>query len=296
MLGLGCAQIFGFDKTYEPAGGVSGGGGAPDGDGGGGRDSAADGGGAGVGGGAAASGTGGATASGTGGATASGTGGAAGGGGGGGDPCEVLEVMPGEVLSLSMIDDMEDEDLAIPEGDVENPRSGDWFMDHDESMEGIHEPEIEADLMSALDPPRGDSLVALHTSANDGFRVWGAGVAVFVNSDDYYDASAYRGVTFWARAEEGSSRRLKVMFVDRQTRHMGGICDNENDRCNDHFHKHVTLANDWKHFKVPAECLGQEGFGEQFDAPALDQLWGLYFSFGPRQEFELWIDDVAFYR
>ncbi|WP_437475991.1 hypothetical protein WME75_25350 [Sorangium sp. So ce1014] len=219
-----------------------------------------------------------------------------GGAGGGGDSCEVLEVMPGESLDLSIIDDMEDEDLWILDGDGPAPREGTWFMDHDESVDGIHEPVNEPDLMTALDPPRGDSLVALHTSANDGFGVWGAGVAVYLYHDDYGDASEYRGITFWARAAEGSSRRLKVMFVERQTRHTGGICNNANDQCNDHFHKQVVLAADWKQFKIPVECIKQGGFGQQFDAPALDQLWGFYFQFDPRQAFDVWIDDVAFYR
>ncbi|WP_437644567.1 hypothetical protein [Sorangium sp. So ce362] len=283
MLGLGCAQIFGFDKSYDTEGGADGRGGAGGGDGGGAT---------------ASSGAGGATASsGAGGTTASSGAGGGGAGGGGAEPaCAVLEVMPGESLDLSIIDDMEDEDLAIPEGDSAIPRGGDWFMDHDESVDGIHEPVNEPDLMTPLDPPRGDSLVALRTSANDGFRVWGAGVAVYVYYDDYGDASEYRGITFWARAEEGSSRRLKVMFVEQQTRHTGGICDNANDRCNDHFHKHVVLAGDWKQFKIPVECLKQGGFGQQFDAPAMDRLWGFYFSFDPRQEFDIWIDDLAFYR
>ncbi|WP_438023374.1 hypothetical protein [Sorangium sp. So ce233] len=286
VLGLGCAQIFGFDKNYEIQGGASegGGGGAAQGSGGA----------------TASSGGGGATAgSGAGNAAAGGGGGGAGdggAGGGGAGPCEVLEVMPGELLDLSMIDDMEDGDLAILPGEEENPRAGFWFMDHDPSPEGIQEPDNEADLMSTVDPPRGDSLVAVHTGANDGFREYGASVAVFLNSDDFYDASDYRGITFWARAEEGSARRMKVMFVDRQTRPTGGICDVEADGCYDHFHEQVALADDWKHFKVPAECLRQGGFGDQFDAPAMDQLWGFYFSFDAGQAFDVWIDDVAFYR
>ncbi|KYF49964.1 hypothetical protein BE04_00980 [Sorangium cellulosum] len=283
VLGLGCAQIFGFDKDYQVDGGAYGGG-AGGGDGG----SAAEGGGA-------------ITGSGAGGAaTSSGSGGAATGGGaagaGGGDPCKVFEAMPGEVLDLSLIDDMEDQDLSIPTGDGASPRAGLWFKDNDLSPEGIHEPENELDLMSTVDPPRGDSLVAVHTSANDGFRDWGAGVAFFLDNDDFYDASKYRGITFWARAGESSTKRMKVMFVDRQTRHTGGICDLEADGCYDHFHQYVVLADDWKRFKLPAACLKQAGFGDQFDAPAMDQLWGFYFFFDPGQAFDVWIDDVAFYR
>ncbi|WP_437775857.1 hypothetical protein [Sorangium sp. So ce1097] len=282
MLGLGCAQIFGFDKTYDldDAGSQGGTGGM------------------GAGGEGTGRGPGGGGDGGDGGGTGDGGGGGGGMGGGsvGAGPCEVLEVQPGETLELSMIDDMEDGNLQILPGDDMNPRSGDWFMDNDGSPEGIHEPDIEADLMTSLDPPRGDSLMALHTSANNRFTEYGASVAVFLNNDDFYDASGYRGITFWARAEEGSSRRLKVMFIDRQTRPTGGICDEAAGECYDHFHRPVTLADDWKHFKIPAECLRQGGFGEQFEAPLLEQLWGLYFSFDANQAFDIWIDDIAFYR
>ncbi|WP_437731240.1 hypothetical protein [Sorangium sp. So ce1335] len=282
VLGLGCAQIFGFDKTYESAGGSSegGGGGTPAGSGGG--DAA-------QGSGTASAGSG--TASAGSGTTSSGSA-----GGGGADPCAVLEVMPGESLGLSMIDDMEDEDLAILPGDGVTPREGYWFKDNDGSEGGVHEPENEVDLMTPLDLPRGDSRVALHTSANNGFVDYGASVALFLYNDDFGDASEYRGITFWARAEEGSSRRLKVTLIDKQTRPTGGICDEAAGECYDHFYRSVTLTDDWKHFKVPAECLEQAGFGKQFDALLLDQLWGVYFSFDKGQAFDLWIDDVAFYR
>ncbi|WP_437631067.1 hypothetical protein [Sorangium sp. So ce854] len=303
MLGLGCAQIFGIDKTYElDDGGSQGGtggmgaggeatgrgpGGAGGGDGGGAGEGGAGDGGSGGGGGAAGG-------CGTGGAADDGGGMAA--GGGSADPCEILEVMPGETLGLSMIDDMEDGDLEIPPGDDATPRSGFWFKDNDGSPGGNQAPDIEADLMTRLDPPRGESVAAVHTSANDGFVSYGASVVAMLYDDGFGDASEFRGITFWARAEECSSRRLKVMFIDRQTRHTGGICDVEAEKCYDHFHTYVTLADDWKQFKVPAECLRQTGFGDQFDAPAMDQLWGLYFSFDARQAFDIWIDDVAFYR
>ncbi|WP_155799085.1 hypothetical protein [Sorangium cellulosum] len=291
VLGLGCAQIFGFDKDYQIEGGASEGGGGSATQGSGGATASSGGGGATTG-----SGTGGATTGSGGGGSGDGGAGETATGGGGAGPCEVLEVMPGELLDGSMIDDMEDGDLSILPGEKENPRAGIWFMDNDPSPEGIREPDNEADLMSTVDPPRGDSHVAVHTGANDGFREYGASVAFFLYNDGFGDASEYRGITFWARAEESSARRMKVMFIDRQTRDTGGICDVEADGCYDHFHRHVLLADDWKHFKIPVECLKQGGFGDQFEAPAMDQLWGFYFSFDAGQAFDIWIDDVAFYR
>ncbi|XYI02751.1 hypothetical protein ACMHYB_24570 [Sorangium sp. So ce1128] len=300
MLGLGCAQLFGFDKVYEPEGVIPGDGGA----GGGGAASSA----------AGSGGAGGGSAGGSGGAGGAGGGGGAGGAGGGGaggghdaggsggagagagDPCEILAVLPGETLALSMIDDMEDGDIRISRGDGANPRAGTWFKDNDLSEGGIHDPADSADLVSTLDPPRGASLEAMHSSADDGFVLWGAGVGFHLRDEAYYDASEYRGITFWARAEEGSTRRMRVMFIDQQTHRLGGICNEAEGRCSSHFHKHVVLESDWKHFKVPVECLKQEDYGDQFTAPALDRLWAIEFYFDKEQAFDIWIDDVAFYR
>lgn len=252
LLGLGCAQIFGFDKIYEPEDQSSGGGGA--------------------------------------------AGSAAGSGGGAGNPCEILAVLPGETLDLSMIDDMEDGDTRISEGNGANPWAGFWFEDNDESPEGRQDPADPADLVSTLDPPRGASTKAVHTSADDGFILWGAGVGFHLDDEAYYDASGYRGLTFWARAEEGSTRKMKVLFIDQQTYHMGGICNDAEGECNNHFHKPVMLESEWKHFKIPVECLKQEPYGKQLLAPALERLWAIEFFFDKELAFELWIDDVAFYR
>ncbi|KYG03788.1 hypothetical protein BE21_50020 [Sorangium cellulosum] len=62
-----------------------------------------------------------------------------------------------------------------------------------------------------------------------------------------------------------------------------------------HFHTSIPLTSDWKHFKVPVECLVQTGFG-LFEALAQDRLQRIQFSLGPGHAFGFWIDDVAFYK
>ncbi|WP_437738362.1 hypothetical protein [Sorangium sp. So ce1335] len=210
--------------------------------------------------------------------------------------CTLLEVLPGEPLELSMIDDLEDGNIAILEGDDANPRQGAWFMFNDESEGGAQEPPDKAGLVVATMPVRGDSQRAVHTSGNALFADWGA-VIGFELSTDYYDATGYRGVTFWARAEDESSKKMVVAFVDQQTNKGGGICGDEEGQvpCYDHFQKSVTLTPDWKHYKIPVECLAQSGYG-LFEALAQDRIKIIQFSFGPAQAFDFWIDDVAFYR
>ncbi|MGK3966802.1 protein kinase [Sorangium sp. So ce118] len=177
-----------------------------------------------------------------------------------------------------------------------NPRLGAWFTYHDGSEGGAQEPDDAAGLVTATMPARGDSTLAVHTSGNDRFAEWGAGIGFHLSNADY-DATGYRGIAFWARAEEGLSTDLLVAFVDRQTHPGGGICGPEEGQvpCYDHFHTRVTLASDWKHVKVPVECLVQTGYGV-FDALAQSGLRDIQFSFSAGQAFDLWIDDVAFYR
>ncbi|MGK4004480.1 hypothetical protein WMF31_17730 [Sorangium sp. So ce1036] len=209
--------------------------------------------------------------------------------------CTMLEVVPGEPLELSMIDDMEDGNTAIPKGDGAIPRQGVWILFHDNSEDGDQQPPHQSKLVEAMSPARGDSERGVHTSGNELFTEWGAGIGIRLSG--YYDATAYRGVTFWARAEEGSSTDLFVTLVDQQTDNEGGICGDDEGQvpCYDHFHTIVTLTPDWKHFKVPAGCLVQTGYGV-FEALAQDRIRNIQFSFGPGQAFDIWIDDVAFYR
>ncbi|WP_438030796.1 hypothetical protein [Sorangium sp. So ce233] len=209
--------------------------------------------------------------------------------------CAIQEVSPDEPLELSMIDDMEDGNIGILKGDGANPRQGAWFKYSDGSEGGAQEPSDAAELVAAVMPVRGDSERAVHTSANALFTSWGAGVGVEL-STSYYDATGYRGITFWARAEDDSSTEMFVTFIDQQTDKGGGICGDMAGQvpCYDHFHTSVDLTSDWKHFKVPVGCLVQTGYGV-FEAFAQDRIRVIQFSFGPGQPFDFWIDDVAFY-
>ncbi|WP_437507851.1 hypothetical protein [Sorangium sp. So ce1099] len=266
MLSIGCAQIFDFDKEYLIRSESAGGGGA----------GGADGGGAGGGGGG---------------------GGDAGGGGAGGGlvelDCDVSEVPPEADLHLSLIDDLEDGNHRIK---YLAGRHGYWFVFND-GTGGVQTPTDAARLVSAIEPPRPGSngevsKMAMHTGG-EGFTAWGAGFGTDLSSS-YYDASEFRGITFWARADGDSTTDLNVDFVDSQTV-AGGACEAQSG-CNDHFHTFVTLDSRWKYFHVTAACLVQQGFGMEFDAVKMKELKTLHFTVREPRAFSIWIDDVSFYR
>ncbi|WP_437979770.1 hypothetical protein [Sorangium sp. So ce117] len=295
VLGVGCAQIFGFDKLYEVAQGNTGGGGAG---GEGGEGGNTGGGGAGGEGGTTSSTSG--TSAGGGGA--GGEGGAGGDAGGGGEGAGCPEPPMGDpTLELSMIDDMEDDnDTIIKVVDETNPRQGAWYVGND--GEGTQTPDVgEPFTMSILEPPRGDSTLAVHVEGDDLFSKWGALFGFQLNSasasnQGLYDASGYSGITFFAYADGPASTKVTVDVADVQTWSKGGICTTEGGGCDDHFTRVVTLKNCWTQFKVPFSALAQSSWGQQFEAIDLTKIWAIQFRFSASRAFSVWIDDVAFYK
>ncbi|WP_437669148.1 hypothetical protein [Sorangium sp. So ce131] len=281
MSWIGCAQIFGFDKEYLVV-----------------EDQGI--GGAGTGG-AGSSGTGGAGGAGGGGAggAGAGAGGAGGAGGGGAGGGCVVEMPAGEAPTPPLlIDDMEDGDInIIPIEDDVNPRRGYWYAAND--MNGEQLPRADDFYTSEIELPRGDSTLAVNSEADVGFSLWGALFgfrlnAVEAGTEGVYDASRFRGIAFWAYAESGSYTRMIVDVADVQTWKDGGICGT-NGVCDDHFRTIVVLTPCWKYYEIPFANLKQTGWGEKFDAVDVTQLWAIQFRFNSKQNFNVWVDDVAFY-
>jgi hypothetical protein len=240
--------------------------------------------------------------SGSGGAPGSGSGGAPSGGGAAGASTMIGAAGssggPGNTGSgsIDMIDDMEDGDASIlSTGD----RNGAWFSIHDETPGSLWPPSDSPFVMSPLPQVRGTSKTSVRSNGS-GFSTWGAAVGVVLKIDDaklpvFYDASAYKGITFWARIGETSTTTLRVDFPDKNTFATGGGC--QGMQCNDHFGQVVSsLSQAWKQFTIGFSDLKQSGFGlaqEKLDAA---HLAGIQFEFGKDAMFYVLIDDLAFYK
>jgi hypothetical protein len=188
------------------------------------------------------------------------------------------------VGATDMIDDVEDGNLVIM--NVAG-RAGNWFPFGDGTGIAVLEP-------VALASKRAASTRALHY-AGSGFTKWGSGIGFDFNNtgvDDTtkkpWDASAYTGMTFWAKATAVTS--FTFQLPDRNTQVRGGICTT----CDHHWQTLVQVGTDWARYTVKFADLQLES--GTIPAPtAFDKtgiiMMQLFFSSG--KTFDIWVDDVA---
>ncbi|WP_437924147.1 hypothetical protein WMF37_34595 [Sorangium sp. So ce291] len=209
---------------------------------------------------------------------------------------------------VELIDDMEDGDGAIGEA---GGRAGYWHSYNDgtgtqtppaypEDMPAEFTPEV-------LTPPRGQSTMAVHTFGS-GFTEWGAGVRFALNRPDTvplaYEASAYTGIVFWAKlGDAGAVTTMRVDISDKGSEPAGGICDEsavegDANRCFDHWYYTARLDTEWAPVVIPFEELAREGWGAEPTAQAIDVagLYAIGFRFAKGEEFDVYIDDIGFYK
>ncbi|WP_437590914.1 hypothetical protein [Sorangium sp. So ce1000] len=235
----------------------------------------------------------------TGGASSASAAAAGGAGAGGGEG-----VVPTDV---ELIDDMEDGDSAIEET---GGRVGYWYSFNDGT--GTQTPPVYTEEMPVgfipeeLAEPRGESTMAMHTFGS-GFTEWGAGVGFALNGPDgglsAYDASAYSGIVFWAKlGDPGALATMKVAIPDKFSDPAGGICDESGENvanpCFDDWLFTTPLGTEWAPVVIPFEALSRGSEGAEPDAQTID-LTGLFaveFGFAEGEDFDVYIDDIGFYR
>jgi len=85
---------------------------------------------------------------------------------------------------------------------------------------------------------------------------------------------------------------FRMMVADGSSTPEGGVCSS----CYDHFQAPFTATDQWQHFVFAWDSLQQLGFGDLQPQVDRSALYAVQFQYGARQDFELWIDDVAFTR
>ncbi len=199
-----------------------------------------------------------------------------------------------------LIDDMEDGDgLAATTG----IRNGGWWVSTDGTAGGEVEPPAEqAPSAEHIVGGRCDSRYAMHVRGS-GFTDWGSVISVtfrYTSDVTPFDASAFRGITFYARAGKESTAPIRVQLQDSSTYPLGGVCNPASgapDECYNGFGMPLaTLGTEWQKLTLDfSEIMQREGWGYQADALDTANLYTLEWSIDPDHPFDLWIDDVWFY-
>lgn len=204
-------------------------------------------------------------------------GGTSGGSGGSGPP---------KNYSYELLDDFEDDNAA---GEVTDDRAPMWYLFDDESggvllpekIKGVPLPEEDQDA-------RPGSAQALFVSVS-GFTAWGAGVGIdFVNPKAAYDASAYAGIRFFAKAtSEDKTLRFNVSQVATDS------SQTQCEVCDDHYGRTITLTDEWKEYRLLFSELKREGWGKPAVALDLKELLGLMFLVKNGKSVDFWLDDIS---
>ena len=136
-----------------------------------------------------------------------------------------------------MVDAIADFEMGSADINSAPGRKGSFFTYNDLSPTGVETPPMDSTVApSEIPGKRCTSKFALHVSAK-GFTTWGAGFGSDIaygvdaaaadsgaNPRGSYDASAYAGITFWARSEPGSKPGLRMNVADKTTAPEGGKC------------------------------------------------------------------------
>jgi len=225
-----------------------------------------------------------------------------GGCGGSLDPIAVPPACPGQPLrgptseatepQLQLIDDFESGDGHLPTPREEyGGRDGYWVIGHDISSPA---PATVVSGPSPLCVGRGkfSGHFAVIGSLNWDYN-WTAVFRATTGSNDAvpFDGRAYGGISFWAGFGSATltdfAVPLGVTTMDNAWN--GNVCSS----CQDYYGTTVPMTRNWQRYEIRFDDLAQQGWGvPQVPTMRRDQLVG--FIIWPKQQFDIWIDDLRF--
>jgi hypothetical protein len=132
--------------------------------------------------------------------------------------------------------------------------------------------------------------------AASGYKTWNNNwTAIFrlptSNTALPYDGSKWSAISFWAAfgADNGAPFDVPLGVTTMDNAWNGGVC---NGGCMDYYGVKVRFSNNWERYVVRLDQMQQSGTGSPQLAMRREALVG--FILWPRQQFDLWIDDVRF--
>ncbi|MDP9000991.1 MAG: hypothetical protein M3O46_12860 [Myxococcota bacterium] len=183
-----------------------------------------------------------------------------------------------------LIDDLDDGDSQVVKTE---DRDGYWFTFVDTEGSTVSP---KGDFKPDAGGPNGSKFAArMHGKIGSTGKSLYAGMGVNLrNPKGAYDASKYKGVSFWAKGP--GKVRFEALDVNTSP---------EGDRCRDcynHCGVELFLSNDWTHYTVPFDRLAQQpGWGDPDPEVTRNALFAVQWQFKtPNADYDIWVDDVAF--
>ena len=183
-----------------------------------------------------------------------------------------------------LIDDLEDGDNQVVK---KEGREGYWFTFADTFGSTIS-PKGEFKLAEGgPDASKHAAHMTGHISTNGPFPYVGMGFS-FLNPKGSYDASKYKGVSFWAKGPG----KVRLEVLDANTQPEGDRCTS----CYNNFGVELFLSDKWTRYTVPFERLAQQsGWGDQTGEVSVKELFGIQWQFRTAgSDFDIWFDDIEF--
>lgn len=115
----------------------------------------------------------------------------------------------------------------------------------------------------------------------------------FVDPKGQYDASKYKGISFWAKKGPGSADKVKLKVPDVATDPDGKVCK----ECFNDFGLDLTLTDEWTQYVIPFTAMKQDKtWGSPHpDGVDASKLYGLQFQFNQAgAPFDMWLDEIEF--
>lgn len=217
---------------------------------------------------------------------------------GGGSPGTGGEATGGTApLPPELIDDMEDGNQAIL---LNDDRTGAWYTAVGAGGEAEPAPMKSFSMTEIVGTPgAAGSTQAMHFKGSGGTE-WGAMAAFdFSVKKAPYDATAYKGITFWVKAAAAANIVVRIPIKDTSLEAMGA-CMAMTNGCENHFSAPVALTTSWKQVSLPWASFKQDatwGFQTTFARTQLISVQFVVLSAIPPAtppSADFLIDDVAF--
>jgi hypothetical protein len=142
--------------------------------------------------------------------------------------------------------------------------------------------------LAIASPGANGTSKAIHLSGS-GFQGFGAGLGLMMVCTD---ASAFQGITFWAKGTSGTSNDIALQVAIPATQAVADLGDCTS-KCYDHPSKKVLLTSSWQQYSVKFTDLAQAGFGNPASYAGIIMALNWVSIEGPSLDFQ--VDEISFF-